>query len=177
MDSRVARIRRLSDCYTIDDLRELAYRRLPKAVFHSMEGAGFSELTAERSISAFDDIKLVHKGMIDVSGIDTSINLLGQKLQFPLYCGPTGMTRLYHNDGELAVARAQRGNRYLLRCVDGVSVYARTDRRRNSWPEDPANLCVSRPGPHHEPGRKCEKSKLSCTLRDDRCHAAGPPLP
>ena len=106
MDSRITRIRKLSDCYTINDLRELAYRRLPKAVFHSMEGAGFSELTAERSISAFDDIKLVHKGMIDVSRIDTSINLLGQELQFPLYCGPTGMTRLYHKDGELAVARA-----------------------------------------------------------------------
>jgi L-lactate dehydrogenase (cytochrome) len=96
----------LDDCHNILDLRELARRRLPGPMFHWLDGAAETETTAERNISAFDDEKLIPRCLVDVASVSTSTRVLGQDIQWPVYCSPTGSSRFFHPDGELAVARA-----------------------------------------------------------------------
>lgn len=96
----------LKRCYSIQDLRELAARNLPAAVFHFLDGAAETEMTAHRNTAAFDDLCLVPRCLVDVSSINTSTRILGHDVQWPVLCSPTGASRLFHADGELAVARA-----------------------------------------------------------------------
>lgn len=96
----------LRDCQSILDLRELAQRRLPRPVFHFLDGAAETERTAERNVAAFDDCKLLARCLVDVASVKTSARVLGQEMQWPVICSPTGASRLFHPDGEIAVARA-----------------------------------------------------------------------
>lgn len=98
--------RRLDDCHNILDLRELARRRLPGPVFDYLDGAAETEITAHRNTAAFDEDKLIPKCLVDVSHIATSTRVLGQDIQWPVFCSPTGASRFFHPEGELAVARA-----------------------------------------------------------------------
>ncbi len=96
----------LQRCHSIHDLRELARRRLPEPVFHYLDGGAEDETTVRNNTSAFDEIKLLPRCLVDVSRVSTGTRVLGQDVQWPLICSPTGASRLYHPDGELAVARA-----------------------------------------------------------------------
>lgn len=97
---------RLRDCHSIHDLRELARRRLPGPIFHYLDGGAEDEFTARNNTSAFDEVKLLPRCLVDVSSVNTATRVLGQDVQWPLICSPTGASRFYHLDGELAVARA-----------------------------------------------------------------------
>jgi L-lactate dehydrogenase (cytochrome) len=99
-------LRTLSKCHTISDLRDYARRRLPGAIFDAMEGAAESESTAHRNTAAFDELKLIPRCLVDVASVDTSTRILGQDIQWPVFCSPTGASGLFHRQGELAVARA-----------------------------------------------------------------------
>ncbi len=96
----------LDRCLSIADLRTLAMRRLPRPLFDYLEGGAETEATARRNLEAFDDFRLVPNCLVDVANVDTSGRLLGQDLPWPVICSPTGASRFYHPDGELAVARA-----------------------------------------------------------------------
>src|SRR5688572_17222497 len=96
----------LKDCHNILDLRELARRRLPSPIFEYMEGAAETEATARRNISAFEAEALIPRCLVDVTSVRTATRVLGQPIAWPVFCGPTGASRLYHHDGERAVARA-----------------------------------------------------------------------
>lgn len=98
--------RRLSDCHSIMDLRALAARRLPRPLFDYIDGGAETEWTARRNVAAFDDATLVPRCLVDVSEVSTRTRVLGQDLEWPLICAPTGASRFYHPDGERAVARA-----------------------------------------------------------------------
>ena len=98
--------RRLDKCHSIADLRRLAGRRLPRVVFDYLDGGAETEATARRNVTAFDDARLIPRALVDVSHVSTGTTLLGQKLDWPVMCSPTGASRLYHPAGELAVARA-----------------------------------------------------------------------
>jgi L-lactate dehydrogenase (cytochrome) len=98
--------RSLTDCHSILDLRELARRRLPPPIFHYLDGAAETEITARRNTAAFDDDRLIPKCLIDVGSVRTATRVLGQDLEWPVFCSPTGASRFYHPEGELAVARA-----------------------------------------------------------------------
>ena len=106
----------LRDCFSILDLRELARRRLPAPIFHYMDGGAEDEATLRRNTAAFDAHRLVPRCLVDVSNVRTATRVLGQDLQWPLLCSPTGASRFYHTEGELAVARAaeQAGAFYAL---------------------------------------------------------------
>jgi L-lactate dehydrogenase (cytochrome) len=106
----------LRDCFSILDLRELARRRLPAPIFHYMDGGAEDEATLRRNTVAFDAHRLVPRCLVDVSNVRTATRVLGQDLQWPLLCSPTGASRFYHTEGELAVARAaeQAGAFYAL---------------------------------------------------------------
>ncbi len=100
------RSRRLDRCHSIADLRGLASRCLPPAVFDYLDGGAETETTARRNVAAFDEVGLLPRALVDVSRVATATTLFGQKLDWPVMCSPTGASRLYHPAGEIAVARA-----------------------------------------------------------------------
>lgn len=97
---------RLTDCHNIADFRELAHRRLPWPVFDYIDGAADDEVTKARNTSAFDSVDLVPDVLAGVAEIDTSITLMGRKSALPLMLSPTALQRVFHWQGERAVARA-----------------------------------------------------------------------
>lgn len=96
----------LNNCHNIADLRRAAKRRLPAPMFHYIDGGSDDEWTIRRNTSAFDDYQLLPEVLRDVSNIDLSTNIFGQRCDLPFFLAPTGMSRLFHHDKELAVARA-----------------------------------------------------------------------
>jgi L-lactate dehydrogenase (cytochrome) len=97
---------RLSDCHNIDDFRLLAKRRLPWPVFDYIDGAADDELTKGRNTAAFADCDLVPDVLAGVEQIDTSVTIMGRKSALPLILSPTALQRVFHWQGERAVARA-----------------------------------------------------------------------
>jgi len=98
--------RRLSNCNNVEDMRLLAKQRLPGPIFHYIDGAADDEITYRRNTSAFDDCDLVPNVLAGVEDIDMSVTVMGQKLDMPVFCSPTALQRLFHHDGERAVAKA-----------------------------------------------------------------------
>mgnify|MGYP000753547145 FL=1 len=97
---------RLNDCHNIADFRELARRRLPWPVFDYIDGAADDEVTKARNTSAFDQADLVPDVLAGVAEIDPSITLMGRTSALPLMLSPTALQRVFHWQGERAVARA-----------------------------------------------------------------------
>ena len=98
--------RQLKNCHNVDDLRLLAKQRLPGPIFHYIDGAADDEITYRRNTSAFEDCDLVPNVLAGVENIDMSVSVMGQKLDLPIFCSPTALQRLFHHDGERAVAKA-----------------------------------------------------------------------
>jgi L-lactate dehydrogenase (cytochrome) len=71
-----------------------------------MEGAAETEGTALRNTAAFDDVTLTPTCLVDVSTVRTTTRILGQELEWPVFCSPTGVSRFLHPEGEVAVAQA-----------------------------------------------------------------------
>ena len=97
---------RLKNCYNFHDFRELARRRLPGPIFDYIDGAADDETTYRRNTTAFEDCDLVPNVLAGVEHVDLSVNVLGQRLELPFYCSPTALQRLFHHQGERAVAHA-----------------------------------------------------------------------
>lgn len=92
-------------CYSVEDMRKLAAKRLPGSIFDYIEGGGEDEVSLRRNLSSFDDWSFLPKWG-SVENLDLSSTLLGGTVSMPLALAPTGGTRLFHSDGETAVARA-----------------------------------------------------------------------
>ncbi|MCB5424311.1 alpha-hydroxy-acid oxidizing protein [Altererythrobacter sp. CC-YST694] len=98
------RVASLADCHNIEDFRLLAHRKLPFPVYHYIDGAGDDEITKRRNTSAFDDCDLVPNVLAGVEEVDTSVTVMGRKTPLPLILSPTALQRLFHWQGERAVA-------------------------------------------------------------------------
>lgn len=96
----------LNDCYNFHDFRRLAKRRLPKPIFDYIDGAADDELTYRRNTESFSKVDLIPNILRGVENVDLSVTVMGQKLALPIYCSPTALQRLFHHDGERAVAAA-----------------------------------------------------------------------
>jgi L-lactate dehydrogenase (cytochrome) len=96
----------LTRCNNFHDFRELARRRLPGPIFHYIDGAADDETTYQRNTRAFEDCDLVPNVLTGVAQVDLSVTVMGHKLAMPFYCSPTALQRLFHHQGERAVARA-----------------------------------------------------------------------
>lgn len=96
----------LSDCHNIDDFRRLAKQRLPWPVFDYIDGAADDEITKARNTASYADCDLVPDVLAGVEAIDTSVTILGRKSALPLILSPTALQRVFHWQGERAVARA-----------------------------------------------------------------------
>jgi L-lactate dehydrogenase (cytochrome) len=97
---------RLTDCHNFHDFRELAMRRLPGPIFDYIDGAADDELTHRRNSASFERCDLVPNVLRGVEAVDLSVTVMGQKLAMPFYCSPTALQRLFHHQGERAVAAA-----------------------------------------------------------------------
>src|ERR1700730_2612395 len=114
----------LEDCCSILELRDHARRRLPGAIFNMMDGAAETEATARRNTIAFDEVRLMPRCLVDVGNVSTSVRIMGQEIKWPVFCSPTGGSRFFHTDGELAVARAaaKAGTLYGLSTASTYSI-------------------------------------------------------
>ena len=116
--------RRLARAHTIADLRAIAARRLPRAVFDYADGGAEQEASLRRARSSFARVEF-HPGVLrDVSSTDAGVTVLGARWPLPFALAPTGFTRLMHHEGERAAARAaeRAGLTYALSTMGTTSI-------------------------------------------------------
>ncbi len=118
------RERRLARARTITDLRSIALRHTPRAVFDYVDGAAEEEISLRRSRAAFRHLELLPSVLRNVSAVDPSTTILGQRAELPLIFAPTGFTRMMNHEGEPAVvaAAARAGIPYALSTLGTTSV-------------------------------------------------------
>jgi L-lactate dehydrogenase (cytochrome) len=90
----------------IADLRELAKRRIPRAIFDYADGGSYDERTIRRNAADLDAMTFRQRVMVDVSKISLATSFLGSPVSMPLGIGPTGLAGLFHADGEILGAKA-----------------------------------------------------------------------
>ena len=92
----------------IEDLRRLAQRRLPRAIFDFFEGGAEDEVTLRDNRAAFERVRLLPKVLVDVAAVDTKATLFGTEAKLPLAIAPTGGISAGRAGAELALARAAK---------------------------------------------------------------------
>ena len=95
----------LTDLLSLEDIETEAQRVMPPAVHDYVAGGAADELTIKWNVEKYRDIKLEPNALIDVSGLDTTTTLFGQRHSLPILLAPVSNQRLVHPDGELATAR------------------------------------------------------------------------
>ncbi|MDC6465459.1 alpha-hydroxy acid oxidase [Pelagibacteraceae bacterium] len=98
----------LKNCYNFEDFRKLAKIKLPSPIFHYIDGGSDDEITLKRNTESFNKCDLIPNVLADVSNVNLSTTVLGQKIDFPLFLSPTSMNRLYHHHGEKGAAKAAK---------------------------------------------------------------------
>jgi L-lactate dehydrogenase (cytochrome) len=116
--------RRLANALTIDDLRSVARRRTPRAVFDYTDGGAEAEISLRRARALFRDLEFNPSILRDVSNFDMTTSMLGRPAAAPFAFAPTGYSRLMHHAGECAVARVAetRGIPYALSTMGTTSI-------------------------------------------------------
>lgn len=97
---------RLKNCHNYHDFRKLAQKKLPSPIFNYIDGAADDEITYKRNTDAFSEVDLIPNVLAGVAQVDMSTTIFGKKIDMPLYCAPTALQRLFHFEGERAVAKA-----------------------------------------------------------------------
>jgi len=105
----------------IGDLRRLAERRLPRAVFDYIDGGADAELTLRENCRVFDEVTFRPRNAVAVPRCDLRVSVLGARLELPLLLGPVGSSRMFYPRGEEAAARAAgaAGTAYALSTLSG----------------------------------------------------------
>lgn len=106
---------------SIEDLRPLARRRLPKAVFDYLDGGAEGEVTLRENCRAFEDISFRPRHAVALANCDLCTRVLGFDLSLPFLLAPVGYSRLMHPGGEVVAARAAgaAGTAYILSTISG----------------------------------------------------------
>src|SRR5262249_20999546 len=91
---------------SIEEMRQRACRRIPRLSFDNIDGGAEDESSIAATRQAFRDLALVPKVLAGIGDRNLRTSVLGCDLTLPVILGPTGLTRLTHRDGELAVVRA-----------------------------------------------------------------------
>ena len=94
------------NCHSVEDFRTFAKKKLPFPIFHYIDGGADDEVTLERNTKSYENCYLVPNVLRGVREIDTSTTIFGKKVGLPFFLSPTALQRLFHHEGELAVARA-----------------------------------------------------------------------
>lgn len=108
----------------IEDLRRLAQRRLPKAVFDYLDGGAADEVTLRENCRAFQEVVLRPRHAIAHEKCDLRTRVLGHEISFPAMLAPVGYSRLMHPGGEVAAARAagEIGTGFILSTISGYKL-------------------------------------------------------
>jgi isopentenyl diphosphate isomerase/L-lactate dehydrogenase-like FMN-dependent dehydrogenase len=119
--TKISSAGRLSRAVSIDDLRELARRRVPRIVFNYIDGGADGEWTLRQNRRAFDTITFRPYQAVAVPACDLRSRVLGTELSMPLLLAPVGYLRVMHPDGEIAAAQAagRAGVGFILSTVSG----------------------------------------------------------
>jgi L-lactate dehydrogenase (cytochrome) len=99
---------KINRCFNIADLHKKAKSTLPAPVYGYLECGSDDQYSYKNNTTAFDQYQLQPQQLNDVSTIDTHTEVLGCKIDWPVILSPTGLTRMFHPQGELAVARAAK---------------------------------------------------------------------
>jgi isopentenyl diphosphate isomerase/L-lactate dehydrogenase-like FMN-dependent dehydrogenase len=105
----------------IEDLRRLAHRRLPRAVFDYVDGGAENEVSLRENVRAFEDVIFRPRTAVAIPQPDLTTSVLGGQISFPAILAPVGYTRLFYPGGELLAARAagEAGTIYTLTTISG----------------------------------------------------------
>jgi L-lactate dehydrogenase (cytochrome) len=91
---------------SVSDYRALAKARLPHFLFEYLDGGSYDEVTLRRNVEDLQAVALKQRVLRDVSSIDLSTELFGQRWSLPVGLGPVGLSGLYARRGEVQAARA-----------------------------------------------------------------------
>ncbi len=105
----------------IADLRRIAERRVPRAVFDYLDGGADGEITLRENCRAFEEIIFRPRQAVAMESCNLRTTVLGQEISFPAMLAPVGYSRLMHPEGEVAAARAagEAGTGYILSTISG----------------------------------------------------------
>src|SRR5918999_571487 len=98
----------LDTAVNIEDLRELARRRLPRAIFDFFDGGAEDEVTLRENRAAFERVRLLPKVLVNVAQVDTRTDILGKEANLPLAIGPTGGIGAGRPGADLMLARTAK---------------------------------------------------------------------
>jgi L-lactate dehydrogenase (cytochrome) len=108
----------------IEDLRRIARRKIPRAIYDYVERGSYDELTLNANRAELDAIRLRQRVLIDVSKVSLATSMLGEAVSMPVAIAPTGLTGLVHGDGEMLAARAAEaaGTKFCLSTMSICSI-------------------------------------------------------
>lgn len=115
---------------SIADLRETAKRRIPRAIFDYADCGSYNEATLRANRADLDAIGLRQRVLIDVDNRSTASTFLGEPATMPVAIAPTGLTGLFHRDGEIHGARAAQKFGVPF-CLSTMSICSIEDVRAN----------------------------------------------
>src|SRR5438132_9133877 len=98
----------LQNAINIEDLRRLARRRIPRAIFDFFDGGAEDETTLRENRAAFERIRLLPRVLVNVSAVSMKTEIFGQSANLPLAIAPTGGISAGRAGAELALARAAK---------------------------------------------------------------------
>src|SRR5215207_6037478 len=90
----------------VEDLRSVARRRLPRAVFDFIDGAAEDEVTLDENVQAFRRVSFVPRVLVDAGQVSLETTILGQPLSLPIILAPTGLCGMAAPRGEVLAGRA-----------------------------------------------------------------------
>jgi isopentenyl diphosphate isomerase/L-lactate dehydrogenase-like FMN-dependent dehydrogenase len=111
------------DALTIADLRRIARRKVPRAVFDFIDGGAEDEITLRENRAAFERLRLLPLMLADVHEVNLGVTVAGQRLTAPIILAPTGLCGMARPRGEVSVARAasRAGIPFVVSCMSAVS--------------------------------------------------------
>ena len=112
---------KLSNVVNIEDLRRMAQKRVPKAVFDYLDGGAEAELTLDENCRAFRDVTFRPRSAVAFEACDLKTRVIGHELSFPAMLAPVGYSRLMYPGGEVTAARVagEVGTGYILSTISG----------------------------------------------------------
>jgi len=114
----------VKEIFSILEMRDLAKTKIPQVMFDYLDGSAEDELTFEWNRNSFSRYEFVPRTLKDVSKVDLSTTFQGVDIDIPVISAPTGMSRMFHWEGEKAVVRAthKAGTAYSLSTVSTTSI-------------------------------------------------------
>ncbi len=108
----------------VEDLRQLARRKVPKAIFEYIDHGSYDQLSLANNRNDINAIRFRQRVLIDAATRDLKTTMLGEEVSMPVAIAPTGLTGLMHGDGEMLAARAAEaaGIRFTLSTMSICSI-------------------------------------------------------